>query len=108
MQEIYTKTMAHEASEAYKINVRTALLDCERLGKPLTIHTVTRPRIRLIDRPTKIWEEPNDPITLKGGYTLHGGLIYYKKNAYEWRTISMDEVTAIYTDNDNGIGYLNK
>lgn len=94
MREIYTRTMAHEASEAYKINARTALLDCERLGKPLTIHTFTR---RFIDK-FKCIDTPNKPITLKGNYVLNGGLIYYRKNTFEWRTISLDEVSAIYTD----------
>jgi hypothetical protein len=83
--------MEHNASDAYMINARTHLLDCERLHKAIIIHPFTR---RFIDKYRCI-DTPEKPITLNR-FTLHGGLIYYKRNAYDWKTISLDRVTAIY------------
>ena len=90
-KEIYTRSMQHNASEAYMINAKTRLLDAERLHKPVTIHTFSR---RFITK-HKCIDTPNKPITLNS-FICHGGLIYYKKNEFDWQTISWDEISAIY------------
>lgn len=74
----------------YEINARTALLDAEMLKKPVTLYTRTR---MFLDRFTCV-DKPNKPVTLEGS-VLHGGLIYYKINNFEWRTISLDDVIKI-------------
>ena len=97
MKEVYTSTMEHNASTKYMINAKTALLDLERLNRSITIHTFTRlyrDRFSCVDT-------PNKPITLNN-FVCSGGLIYYKENAYSWKTISFDEISAIYTDDLSG------
>lgn len=79
-----------ENANVYEINAKTALLDAERLRKPVTLYTRTR---TYLDRFTCI-DKPNKPVTLKNS-VLHGGLIYYKVNSFEWRTISLDDVVKI-------------
>ena len=72
------------------IELRTALLDAERLKKPITFYTRDR---RQITRFTCI-DTPNKPITLHN-FTVSGGLVYYKRNSFEWCTISQDDITQI-------------
>ena len=88
---IYESTMANNADTAYMINTRTRLLDLERLGRPITIHYHCR---RMIT-PYSCIDTPQEPVTL-AKFTLHGGLIYYKKDRFNWVTISMDDIDAIY------------
>lgn len=71
-------------------NAKTALLDAERTKSPVTFYTRTRHYIdayRCIDT-------ENKPITLNN-FVTHGGLVYYKKNNFEWLTISLDDITKI-------------
>ena len=90
---IFERTMENIAHyDTYMVNVRTKLLDLERLHKPIEIHTFSR---RFLDK-YKCVDTPNKPILLDS-FTLHGGLIYYKKNRFEWLTISFDEIQAIYS-----------
>ena len=88
--KIYESTMRTNASDAYRTNTRTALLDCERLGDAIRVYTFSR---RFIDKYSCI-DTPLPPITLTR-FNLQGGLIYYKKTAFDWRTISMDNVNRI-------------
>lgn len=90
-KEIYTRSMKHNASAAYMINAKTRLLDAERLHKAVTFHTFTR---RFIDKYRCI-DTPQEPITLDR-FICSGELIYYKRNAYDWKTISWDNISAIY------------
>ena len=73
--------------------LKTALLDAERLKMPVTFYTHTR---RYIDK-FRCIDTPNKPITLDN-FTVSGGLIYYKINAFEWRNISLDDVEKITLD----------
>lgn len=70
--------------------LKTAILDAERTHRTITFYTRSR---RYIDRYRAI-DTDNKPITLSE-YVTHGGLIYYKKNTFDWVTISLDDVTAI-------------
>ena len=70
--------------------LKTALLDCERLKKPVTFYTRERRYIdsfRCIDTELK-------PFTLDN-FVCHGGLIYYKKDSYNWVTFSIDDILKI-------------
>ena len=92
MKEIYIDNMSNNCNDVYMTNARTKILDCERLGKSLYIQTHTR---RFIDKFRRI-DTLNNPITLKPGFCLHGGLIYYKENEFSWKTISLDDCVSIY------------
>jgi hypothetical protein len=70
--------------------LKTVLLDCERNNKKVTFYTHTR---NFIDRFTCI-DHPDKPITLEK-FFLNSGLIYYKKNQFEWKTISLDDIDKI-------------
>ena len=88
---IFERTMENIAHyDTYMVNVRTKLLDMERLHKTITIYTFSR---TYLDK-YKCVDTPNNPLTLNN-YILHGGLIYYKKNPFEWKTISFDEINKI-------------
>lgn len=71
-------------------NLKTIILDCERLRKPVTFFTRTRNYIGDF----KAIDHDNKPITLDR-FVLHGGLVYFKGTQFEWKTISLDDVTAI-------------
>lgn len=72
------------------IELKTALLDAERTRKPVTFYTRTR---SMIDKFT-CRDYENKPITLDR-FTVSGGLVYYKRSAYDWQTISTDDITKI-------------
>ena len=91
-KEIYKHCMKNLANyDAYMINVKTALLDSERRKTPIEVTTFSR---RFLT-PYKCVDTINPPIILEN-HILHGGLIYYKKNQFEWITISLDECVSIY------------
>lgn len=90
-KELFKHTMKNMASDAYMINARTRLLDLERLGGSITIHH----HIRHFLGPYKCIDTPCEPLTLDR-FTLNGGLIYYKVGRYDWRTVSFDDIDAIY------------
>jgi hypothetical protein len=72
------------------IELVTALLDAERTKTPVKFYTRNR---AFIDRFTCV-DTPNKPFILEN-FTTHGGLIYYKRNAFDWKTISIDEIIKI-------------
>lgn len=79
--------------EVRLINMKTAILDAERTRKPITLHTHER---RMIDRYACI-DTPQKPITLRH-YMLHGGLIYWKRNQFEWQNVSVDDIDQVEID----------
>lgn len=73
-----------------RVNLITALLDAERTNKPVTFYTRKRQfldRYRCIDTDLK-------PFTLKK-FVTHGELVYYKTDRFNWKTISIDDITRI-------------
>ena len=72
------------------IEMKTALLDAERLKKSVTFYTRTR---HYIDR-FRARDTENKPFKLSH-FTVSGGLIYYKRGGYDWRTLSLDDVKKI-------------
>ncbi len=83
-------TMIKKPDFKSEVEMKTALLDAERLRKPVTFYTRTR---RFIDKFTCV-DTDNKPFTLKR-FVCHGGLIYFKKNEFEWGNISMDDITKV-------------
>lgn len=80
----------NERLKCNSANLKTALLDCERLKKPVTFYTRERRYIdsfRCIDTELK-------PFTLDN-YVCNGGLIYYKKDSFNWVTFSIDDILKI-------------
>lgn len=87
------KTFVVDLKERLSINyanLKTILLDAERTKQPVTFYTRTR---HYIDNFTCIDYE-NKPFTLKY-FVTHGGLVYYKKNEFEWNNISLDDILKI-------------
>lgn len=72
------------------IELKTALLDAERTKTPVTFYTRNR---SYIDRFTCI-DTNNKPLTLKN-FNCHGGLIYYKRDQFNWCNISIDDIVKI-------------
>ncbi len=73
-----------------RINLKTALLDAERLKIPVKFFTRSR---RFIDRFTCI-DTDLKPFTLKS-FVTSGDLVYYQKNRFEWSNICIDDITKI-------------
>lgn len=88
---IFKKSIIADHSAAYQINTRTAILDAERLKDNLIIYTFKRhylDKYRCIDKPSTTYY-------LRGAFNLHGGLIYHKKNRFDYDVISFDEIERI-------------
>ena len=90
-REIYIRSMKNNVNAAYMVNVRTQLLDTERHGIPLEIVTFSR----TFTAPHRCIDHENKPIILNN-HILHGDLIYYKQNRFDWKTISLDECISIH------------
>ena len=83
-------TLTKSISDIENAKIKTALLDAERLKMPVTFYTHTR---RYIDKYACI-DTPKKPFTLNK-FTVSGGLVYYKKNQFEWANFSIDDIDQI-------------
>lgn len=70
--------------------LKTILLDAERNHTPIIFYTHNR--VYLGDFTAR--DTQNKPVKLDK-FTLHSELIYYKKNQFEWKTISIDDIDKI-------------
>lgn len=80
----------NERLKCNSANLKTAILDCERLKKPVTFYNRQR---RFIDKYTCIDTELK-PITLNN-FVCSGGLIYYKKDRFNWLDFSVEDILKI-------------
>ena len=70
--------------------LKTILLDAERNHTPIIFYTHNR--IYFGDFTAR--DTQNKPVKLER-FFLNSELIYYKKNPFEWKTISLDDIDKI-------------
>ena len=91
---IYFDKPEQKLNNAYRVNFKTLLLDCERLKRPVVfcIHDTKQ-----LDRFRQI--EINKRQLKLYGFTISGDLIYYKINDFEFRNFGLDDINYIEVEN---------
>lgn len=72
------------------VELRTALLDAERTKTPVKFYNRSR---RQITQFTCI--DSDLPPFVLTSFVVSGGLVYYKKNRFEWVSFSTDDIEKI-------------